>query len=108
MRSRWSGRWAWPAGDLRGGWGPAADRLARHRTGVARSGHGPSVLGTTLGSGRWDERGDAVQDGDYLLVSQFYNGSMMMQLHTDRPAATMLWKGASRSEMPDKTEGCTP
>ena len=46
-----------------------------------------------------------VRDGDYLLVSQFYNGSMMMRLAADRPSASVLWKGASRSEMPDETDG---
>ena len=46
-----------------------------------------------------------VKVGNYLLVSQFYNGSMMMQLSTDRPEATMIWKGTSRSEMPDQTDG---
>ena len=46
-----------------------------------------------------------VKSGDYLLVSQFYNGSMMMRLNQDRPAATMLWKGSSRSEMPNDTQG---
>ncbi len=46
-----------------------------------------------------------VKSGDYLLVSQFYNGSMMMRLNQDRPAATMLWKGSSRSEMPTDTQG---
>ena len=37
------------------------------------------------------------KSGDYLLVSQLYNGSMMMRLNQDRPAATMLWKGKGRS-----------
>ncbi|HIC58240.1 MAG TPA: pyrrolo-quinoline quinone [Acidobacteria bacterium] len=46
-----------------------------------------------------------VKSGDYLLVSQFYNGSMMMRLNQDRPAATMLWKGSSRSELPNETQG---
>jgi outer membrane protein assembly factor BamB len=46
-----------------------------------------------------------VRDGNFLLVSQFYNGSMMMRLDTDRPTATMLWKGSSRSELPDETDG---
>ena len=46
-----------------------------------------------------------VRDGNLLLVSQFYNGSLMMRLDTDRPSATMLWKGSSRSELPDETEG---
>ena len=42
---------------------------------------------------------------NYLLVSQFYNGSMMMQLSSDRPDATLMWKGTSRSEMPNETDG---
>ena len=46
-----------------------------------------------------------VRSDEYLLVSHFLNGSMMMRLNTDRPAATMLWKGASRSELPDQTDG---
>ena len=46
-----------------------------------------------------------VKSGDYLLVTQFYNGAMMMQLSQDRPGATMLWKGQSRSELPDQTDG---
>ncbi len=46
-----------------------------------------------------------VRSGDYLLVSQFLYGSMMMRLNTDRPDATMLWKGQSRSELPDQTDG---
>jgi hypothetical protein len=46
-----------------------------------------------------------VKVGNYLLVSTFYGGSMMMQLSTDRPQATMMWKGSSRSEMPDQTDG---
>ena len=46
-----------------------------------------------------------VRSGDYLLVSQFYNGSMMMRLNQDRPTASVLWQGSSRSELPDQTEG---
>ncbi len=46
-----------------------------------------------------------VRSGDYLFVSQFFNGSMMMRLNADRPDATMLWKGTSRSELPDQTDG---
>ena len=45
-----------------------------------------------------------VRSGDYLLVSQFFNGSMMMRLSQDRPAATHLWQGHSRSELPDQTD----
>ena len=43
--------------------------------------------------------------GNYLLVSQFYRGSMMMRLNTDRPAATMLWQGTGRDSLPDQTDG---
>ena len=46
-----------------------------------------------------------VQSDDYLMVTQFYGGSMMMRLNQDRPAASLLWKGSSRSEMPDETDG---
>ena len=46
-----------------------------------------------------------VRSGPYLLVSQFRAGSMMMTLNNDRPAARMLWKGQSRSELPHLTDG---
>jgi outer membrane protein assembly factor BamB len=46
-----------------------------------------------------------VRQDEYLLVSQFYNGSMMMQLSQDQPSATMLWRGSSNSEMPEETDG---
>ncbi len=46
-----------------------------------------------------------VWSGSYLLVSHFFNGSMMMSLNNDRPDAQMLWRGQSRSELPDQTEG---
>jgi outer membrane protein assembly factor BamB len=40
-----------------------------------------------------------VLDGEKLLVSTFYNGSLMMRMAADRPAATMMWRGKSDSEM---------
>ena len=46
-----------------------------------------------------------VRGDNYLFVSQFYNGSLMMRLNPDRPAATELWRGASRSELPHQTDG---
>lgn len=46
-----------------------------------------------------------VRSGQYLLISQFRAGSMMMRLNNDRPAAQMLWKGQSRSELPHLTDG---
>ena len=45
-----------------------------------------------------------VRSGNYLLVSQFFNGSLMMQLNRDRPDATELWRGRSRSELPGETD----
>lgn len=41
--------------------------------------------------------------GDLLLVTSFYNGSMMMRLAADQPAATLAWQGKSASEM--QTDG---
>ena len=46
-----------------------------------------------------------VQDGPYLLVSHFFNGSMMMALNPDRPSARLLWQGESRGELPGQTDG---
>ncbi len=46
-----------------------------------------------------------VRTGNYLMVSNFFRGSLMMRLNTDRPDATMLWKGSGRSELPDATDG---
>ncbi|MEC8935129.1 MAG: PQQ-binding-like beta-propeller repeat protein [Planctomycetota bacterium] len=48
-----------------------------------------------------------------LLVSSFYNGSLMMTLDSSKPAARLLWKGKSDSELPKRTDGlhsimCTP
>jgi len=45
----------------------------------------------------------AVQSGSRLLVTCFYNGSMMMQLDERRPTATVLWKSKSNSEV--QTDG---
>ena len=46
-----------------------------------------------------------VRSGRYLVVTNFFRGSMMMALNPDRPAARMLWKGQSGSELPDHTDG---
>ena len=46
-----------------------------------------------------------IRSGRYLLISQFRIGAMMMALNSDRPAARMLWKGRSRSELPHLTDG---
>ena len=49
--------------------------------------------------------------GDYLFVTSFYNGPMMLQLDNMRPGARVLWKGTSNSEKKtDKLHSimCTP
>ena len=48
-----------------------------------------------------------------LLVTSFYNGSLMMGLDPKKPGANLLWKGTSASELPRNTDGlhsimCTP
>ena len=50
--------------------------------------------------------GTPVPNGLRLLVSSFYNGSMMLELDDARPAARMLWRGSSSSEI--KTDGLHP
>jgi outer membrane protein assembly factor BamB len=40
-----------------------------------------------------------VFDGEHLLVSSFFNGSMMLGLSDDPPAARVLWRGQSDSEI---------
>jgi hypothetical protein len=42
---------------------------------------------------------------DLLLVTSFYNGSMMMKLDREKPIAKLLWRGKGRSERHDQTEG---
>ena len=46
-----------------------------------------------------------IKSDSYLMVSQLYYGSLMMQLSSDRPAARLLWQGSSRSYEPDETDG---
>ena len=50
----------------------------------------------------WEEEWEAgggmsvatpVHSGNYLLVTQFYRGSLMMRLDQDRPDANLLWEG---------------
>lgn len=39
-----------------------------------------------------------VTDGERLYVSSFYDGSLMLRLDQNKPAATVLWKQAGRDE----------
>jgi len=41
--------------------------------------------------------------GDYLLVSSFYNGSILMRLAPNEPKAALVWQGHSESEI--ETDG---
>ena len=52
-----------------------------------------------------------IPETNRLLVTAFYNGSLMLQLDKEKPAATVLWKGKKNSEK--DTDGlhailCTP
>ena len=40
-----------------------------------------------------------VQSGSRLLISSFYNGSMMLALDDDRPDAELVWRGRSNNEI---------
>ena len=73
-----------------------------------------SSLDPETGDIFWEQPWDApygmtvatpVKSGSYLMVSQLYNGSLMMRLSSDRPAAHLLWQGSSRSFEPDETDG---
>jgi outer membrane protein assembly factor BamB len=44
-----------------------------------------------------------VREGDRLFFTSFYNGPTMLKLAPDRPAAELLWKGNSNSEL--QTDG---
>jgi outer membrane protein assembly factor BamB len=43
------------------------------------------------------------RDGDLLFISTFYHGPMMVKLNSDKPGATVLWKGNSND--PEKPDG---
>jgi outer membrane protein assembly factor BamB len=45
------------------------------------------------------------QTDHLLFVTAFYDGSMLLKLDAERPAATVLWKGKSHSEQPNRTDG---
>ena len=73
-----------------------------------------SSLNPETGETYWEEPFDVgvgmtvatpVKSGSYLLVSQFFGGSMMMDLSSEKPLAKIIWKGRSNSELPDKTDG---
>lgn len=44
------------------------------------------------------------RDGDLLLLTSFYNGSMVLQLDREKPAAEVVWKSEARGENPGQTK----
>ncbi len=73
---------------------------------------GVSSLNPETGEVYWEQEWDSpsaitvatpVRSDNYLFFSQFYGGSLMLRLETDRPGATSLWEIAGSGEMPDQT-----
>ncbi|MCY4661074.1 MAG: PQQ-like beta-propeller repeat protein [Acidobacteria bacterium] len=73
---------------------------------------GVSSLSPETGEIYWEQGWDSpsaitvatpVRSDNYLFFSQFYGGSLMLRLETDRPGATSLWEIAGSGEMPDQT-----
>ncbi len=46
-----------------------------------------------------------VKSGNYILVSSFYSGSMLVELDPAKPGAKKVWEVKGKSEMPTKTVG---
>jgi outer membrane protein assembly factor BamB len=42
-------------------------------------------------------------DGQRLFVTSFYNSALMLKLDTEKPGASVLWRGKGKGEQPDKT-----
>lgn len=87
--------------------GGARQLIVWHPTGLAS-------LDPVTGSTYWEQAFDTtdgitvatpVRSDRYLLVTQLYNGALMMRLGADRPTAELLWKGSSNSWEPDETDG---
>ncbi len=87
--------------------GGARQLVVWHPTGLAS-------LDPTSGAVLWQEPWEVpnamtvatpVMSDSYLLVSQFYGGSLMMRLDLGRPTATRLWQVGGTSERPEDTRG---
>ena len=72
-----------------------------------------SSLNPESGKVYWEELWEArsgltvatpVRSGNYLFLSQFYGGSMMMKLDPSRPSASLVWKRKGGSERPEDTD----
>lgn len=46
-----------------------------------------------------------VKSGSKVLVSSFYDGSMLVQLGDDKPSAEMIWHVKGKGERPHQTDG---
>jgi outer membrane protein assembly factor BamB len=75
-----------------------------------------AVFGLDPATGKqyWSEPWDVGQgmsvatpviDDQRLLLSQFYKGSLMLELDATKPAVRRVWAGTSKSEMPGMTDG---
>ena len=72
-----------------------------------------SSLDPATGKGYWEEPWEVpigmtvatpVRGGNYLFLSQFYGGSMMLKLDPARPSTRVVWKRKGRSERPEDTD----
>lgn len=43
-------------------------------------------------------------EGNLLFITSFYNGSILLKLDGEKPAATVVWKSKSNSEQANKTD----
>jgi len=59
----------------------------------------PTKMGHSVATPVYDDK------SRLLLVSSFFNGSLMMQLDDRKPTARELWRGTSDSELPQSTDG---
>lgn len=45
------------------------------------------------------------KEDDFLFVTSFYNGPLMLKFEPGNPKPVVLWRGKSQSEMPNRTDG---
>ncbi len=73
-----------------------------------------SSLNPATGEVYWEQAFDVrmgltiaspISSGPYLFVSQFYGGSMMLELAADQPQADLMWKISGKRELPNETRG---
>lgn len=71
---------------------------------------GITSLDPNTGKPYWEQLRNAkmaiatpAREGNWLFVTSFFNGPLMMEMDPDKPQAKMLWQGDSNSEI--KTDG---